>query len=148
MRLRSALMPMLTPTREIDRLFENLFEGGAPAGGTFLPAVDVKETAREFLFTIDLPGIPEEKVELTCDNGVLTVTGERETTRTEGDKDRYLMVERSVGRFRRTFQLPPNVDEHAIEARLMHGVLTIQVPKAKVPEPRKIPLGATVGASN
>ena len=148
MRIRTALTPLLSTRREMDRLFENLFDVPTSATATFVPAVDVRETAKEFVFTFDLPGIPEDKVEVTHDNGVLTVRGERETTRREGEQDRYLFVERSLGAFRRVFQLPNNIDESRIEAKLAHGVLTITVPKAKVPEPKKIPLQTMATTAN
>jgi HSP20 family protein len=86
-----------------------------------------------------LPGIDPSAVEITYENDVLTVRGEKKSTRKEGDTEtRYHIVERTFGAFTRSFRMPKGLDESKIDAQYANGVLTIRVPKAAVPAPRKI----------
>ncbi len=137
---RTTLTPLFTLRREMDRLFDDAFgRTGAPAASPeWTPAVDVREEPAAYLFEIDLPGVDPEAVEVTADGGVLTVQGEKRVERREGDEGRWHIVERVSGAFRRTFQLPQNVAEDRIEASFGHGVLTVRVPKAELPKPKKI----------
>lgn len=77
-------------------------------------------------------------MEVTADQGVLTVRGERRSEAREGNVGRWHIIERSQGAFRRSFQLPAQVAEDKIEAQYAHGVLTVRVPKAEVPKAKKI----------
>ena len=139
---RTTSSPVFSLRREIDRLFDDTFGGEQSARRGWMPAVDVRESANDFTFELELPGIAPENVEVTADNGVLTVRGEKAQRSTrENDEGRYHFVERSYGSFVRAFQLPQNVDEDAIAGEFTHGVLTIRVPKAQRPQPRKIQIG-------
>ena len=139
---RTTSSPVFSLRREIDRLFDDTFggEGTGAARRSWMPAVDVRETDGEYTFELELPGIAPEAVELTADNGVLTVRGEKShrQTRKEGDEGRWHVVERGYGSFVRAFQLPQGVDDDRIEASFAHGVLTVRVPKAERPQPRRI----------
>jgi HSP20 family protein len=144
--------PMTTPVfglrREIDRLFEDAF--GREAGrSTWAPVADVREDAKSLTFEFELPGLSPEQVEITADNGVLTVRGQKEEHRVEGE-GRHHIAERTFGSFTRSFQLPQGVDEDRIEASFAHGVLTVTVPKSALPQPRKIAIrgGEVNGAGN
>lgn len=139
---RTTSSPVFSLRREIDRLFDDTF-GGEGMGTTrrsWMPAVDVRETDGEYTFELELPGIAPENVEVTADNGVLTVRGEKgqRQARKEGDEGRWHVVERSYGSFVRAFQMPQGVDDERIEASFAHGVLTVRVPKAERPQPRRI----------
>lgn len=135
--------------REIDRLFEDAFGGNAPGSGrtsaqggqTFTPAVDAREEEREITLHMDLPGVRPEDVELSVENGLLTVRGQRHQHRKEGQEGRYQFVERSYGSFFRQFHLPQGVDESQISADFNHGELTIRIPKPAQPQPRRIQIG-------
>ena len=129
--------PVFGLRREIDRLFEDTFANGGDRS-TWAPAVNIKETSDGFSFDIELAGFKPEDVELTCDNGVLTIRGQRKEERKEGDEGRYHLVERRYGEFTRSFQLPQNVNDDAIEAEFENGLLRVRVPKAEIPQPRKI----------
>ena len=131
--------PIFGLRREIDRLFEDTF---GREGGSFTPAVDIKENENEIRLEAELPGIRPENVELIAENGVLTIRGQKQSERKEGD-DRYQVVERSYGTFVRTFQLPQGVDEDQIKAEFDNGVLTLSIPKAALPQPKRIQIGAT-----
>jgi HSP20 family protein len=134
----SLTAPMFGLRREIDRLFEDTFQnaGGDRAG--WVPSVNVRETKDGYLFDFELPGMSPEQVEVTCDNGVLLVRGERTEERKEGEEGRYHVFERSYGSFSRSFQLPQGIDEDSIEASFENGLLRLRVPKAAIPQPRRI----------
>ena len=133
--------PVFGLRREIDRLFEDTFANGGERSA-WMPAVNIRENANGFEFDIELAGFKPEDVELTCDNGVLTVHGERREERKEGDESRYHLVERRYGEFTRSFQLPQGVKDDAIEADFEHGLLKVRVPKAEIPQPRRIDIQA------
>ena len=139
--------PVFSLRREIDRLFDDAFTGNGGRGMTnWTPAADVRESQGELMLTFELPGISPENIEITADNGVLTVRGEKREERKEGDEGQYHLVERSYGSFTRSFQLPKNLDESKIEANFEHGVLTVRIPKAALPQPKKIEIkGRTHG---
>lgn len=146
---RTSVAPVFTLRREIDRLFEDTFNGGGGNGRTgWSPAAEIRETDKELSFTFELPGIKPEDVEITCDKGALTIRGERSEERKEGEEGRYHLLERSYGSFTRSFQLPQGVDENQIEAGFENGLLTVRVPKAALPQPRKIAVSAPGHASS
>jgi HSP20 family protein len=134
--------------REIDKMFEDVFgNAGVPLLSTngWLPAVDVKETSDALLFELEIPGVAEDKLDITCEGGVLAIAGEKSSVRKEGEEGKWHIVERSFGSFRRSFQLPTNVQEDKIEATLTSGVLHVRVPKAELPKPKKIEVRAVKG---
>lgn len=131
--------PIFSLRREIDRLFEDTFTGNGNRSTTnWMPAVDVRESQGELLLNFEMPGVSPENIEITADNGVLTVRGEKREERKEGDEQQYHLVERTFGTFSRSFQLPKNLDESKIEAGFEHGVLTVRIPKAALPQPKRI----------
>ncbi len=88
---------------------------------------------------MELPGLRPDQVEVTCDNGVLDIRGEKTEDRKENAQARrYHLIERTYGGFSRSFQLPQGLDESKIEAAFAHGVVTVHVPKAALPQPKKI----------
>ena len=129
--------PVFGLRREIDRLFEDTFGGDARRTG-WVPAVDIREDNKEIALEIELPGIKPSDVEVTAENGVLTIRGEKQSTSTEGSEGRYHVVERSYGSFTRSFQLPTGVDEQRIDAGFTDGVLIVRIPKALLAQPRRI----------
>ncbi len=139
----SLTTPIFGLRREIDRLFEDTFQNADRAG--WAPTVNIRETTNEFAFDVELPGLKPEQVEITCDNGVLMIRGERQEERKEGEEGRYHLVERSYGSFSRSFQLPQNVNEEEIQAEFDSGLLHVRVPKAEVPQPRRIEIQGARG---
>lgn len=129
--------PVFGLRREIDRLFEDTF-GRGDGGTTFTPAVDIRENQNELSLDVELPGLDPNDVEITAENGVLTIRGEKQTERKEGDDSRYHIVERSYGSFLRSFQLPNGLDESKIEANYNNGILSIHIPKSALAQPKKI----------
>ena len=134
---RTSLSPVFGLRREIDKLFEDTFgqNGGV---NTVTPAVDIRESASELTFEVELAGIKPEDVEVMAEKGVLSIRGEKKAQRKEGDESRYHVVERTYGTFMRAFQLPQGVEEDKIEAGFENGMLTVRVPKSPAQQPRRI----------
>jgi HSP20 family protein len=94
----------------------------------FHPQVDAIETQQAFKFEVALPGFRKEDVQLELHEGKLTISGERKFD-TENKENKYHFIETNYGRFTRSFFLPDNINEGAIEAQFQNGLLTVVVPK-------------------
>ncbi len=103
-----------------------------PAGGLFgaalSPSVDLTESETALTLTAELPGLGEHDVELSLQNGVLTLSGEKKQESAADQGDLYV-AERRYGAFRRSFRLPDSVDPEKVSARFEQGVLTVTLPK-------------------
>lgn len=104
---------------------------------SWVPSVDVREDANRFTVHADLPGVEAKDVQITADNGILTIRGERRFQKQEGKRG-FERLERVEGSFLRRFTLPDNVRAEEIKARHNNGVLEIVIPKQAAPEPRRI----------
>lgn len=126
-----------------DRLSRTLSDSGLrnlTYGANWIPPVSVEERSDEILLTAELPGMTEDAVEITLENNVLTISGEkRESREEEGENGgKYHLVERSFGSFRRSFTLPRTVRGEGITADFDNGLLTVRLPKADEALSRKI----------
>ncbi len=102
------------------------------------PAVDVAEDDDAYLITADLPEVTKEDAQVRVKDGVLTISGERKRETEEGDKNKkFHRVERSYGKYERSFRVPDNVDPQAIKADFKDGVLKVTLPKGEEPEPEE-----------
>lgn len=101
------------------------------------PAVDIKEEDDRFVIYADLPGVDPKDIEITMENGVLTLKGERSEEKKE-EREGYKRVERVSGCFYRRFSLPDTADADRIEASGNNGVLEITLPKLEKEQPRRI----------
>ncbi len=99
------------------------------------PSVDISETGQEYLIRATLPAVKKEDVEITLDDGMLTLSGERRQQEEQKD-EKFHKVESFYGSFSRSFALPDAIDAAAIRAESKEGVLTIHVPKTRL-EARK-----------
>jgi HSP20 family protein len=126
--------------REFDTMLNRFFN---PENGGHVVAygVDIREDADHFYVEAELPGFKKEDVNITFEDGQLTIQAERKQEKTEGDKSERLLTERRWGRYVRSFTLPPTVDGNAVEAKLADGVLTITLNKREEVKPRKITVG-------
>jgi HSP20 family protein len=124
----------------MDRLFTDLFRdfpgGTSAARGTEFPPLNVVEDAEKLTVEAELPGLTMEDLDIQLKGEVLSLQGEQKARKQEGES--YHRQERPVGRFHRVVKLPFPVDLDAISARLVDGVLTVELPKAKEAKPRKI----------
>jgi len=139
-----SLMPRLQD--EINRLFGNVqqTDTSSSATATWIPAVDIHEYTDRFELYVDVPGVDPNSVELTLEEGVLTLSGERiqkSSTNGEGEPQ-YRRTERSLGQFYRRFVLPDTVDSDKVNATGKDGVLTVTIPKQAKALPRRIQIGA------
>lgn len=105
----------------------------------FVPAADIHETPTAILIRCDMPGVAESDIEIVLENRVLTISGTQKAVEREGFES--LVQEYPLGDYRRSFNLNRDLDGSAVKARLNHGVLEIEVPKAKPVEARRIPIG-------
>ena len=111
------------------------------AVGGWSPKVDVKESETQITVHADLPGVKKDDLHVELHDGVLTVSGKREATKSEKN-DKYHYVERNFGSFSRSFRVPDNVTEEHIAADLSDGVLNVTVTKPKPVETvKKIKIG-------
>ena len=101
------------------------------------PAVDIKEEADRFVIMADLPGVDPGNIEITMENGVLSIKGERKSE-IRDEKEGYKRVERVSGTFYRRFSLPDSADAERIEAKGKDGVLEVSLPKHEKVQPRRI----------
>ena len=131
---------------EMSRLMNGLLEGNGRTTQSWVPALDVWETENEIVYAFDLPGIPEDKIQVEFEDGSLTVSADRERT-TETSEDRFYRFERRFGSFSRTIGLPQGVDESSVNADYKNGVLEIHVKKPEQPKPRRIQVGSGAKAT-
>jgi len=101
------------------------------------PALDISERKDAYLVTVEVPGVKAEDLEITLEDGLLTIQGERQFT-AESSEQQFHRVERRYGAFRRSITLPSRMDAGAIEASFDDGLLQIVVPKAEEAKPKKI----------
>lgn len=129
---------------QINRLFNSYGDTeSSSATATWIPPVDILEYDDRFQLFVDLPGVDPKAVEITLDNGVLTITGERYAQApSENEKMMQRRAERGVGRFHRRFILPDTVDADKVKANDRNGVLEIAIPKQAKAQPRRIKVAA------
>ncbi len=135
-------------------LFNNIFDDVLPAMPDFtftrtnsLPKVDVKETKDSYDMYMDLPGMDESDVNVELDHNVLKISSVRtENKKDKGDKNekegKYLIRERRMTSFSRSFTLPEDVDGSKISATFKNGILALTMPRTSAPAPKKIAITA------
>lgn len=127
-------------------LNQPLFRGLAPTGEqsltapNFFPAVNVYEDEHTINIEADLPGIQEKDIDLSLENNVLTISGERKLENEE-KKENFHRIERSYGRFTRSFTLPNTVDTENVNASFENGVLKVTLNKKEEAKPKQIKIG-------
>ena len=134
---------------EIDKLFENVFQGfpaspfsrgwGNDWEGVILPQVDIGEGKKEYTIKVEVPGVDEKDIELTLADGTLVIRGEKRSEKEDHEKH-FHRVERSYGAFQRMLSLPNDADERKIKAKFKNGLLTVTIVKNPDAQPsvRKI----------
>lgn len=125
-------------------LFDRLLAGqnlrpahDSQALADWVPSVDIKEEAERFVIRADVPGVDPKDIEVSMEDGVLTLSGERKSESREEDAG-WTRVERLSGRFLRRFSLPDTANAEGISAHGANGVLEISIPKQAKAAPRKI----------
>jgi HSP20 family protein len=129
--------------RQVNRLFDDLIESPSGSSGTAFtptswPQLEIDHQDDKIRVVAELPGVDEKDVELTIEDGVLSLSGEKRSER----QDEGGYSERSYGRFERRIALPSNIDEDKCKAEFRNGVLTVTIPRAaEKARGRRIPLG-------
>jgi HSP20 family protein len=108
---------------------------------TFVPAVDIYEDEHNIVLTAEVPGVEEKDLDISLENGVLTISGERKMENEEKENN-FHRIERSYGRFTRSFTLPPTVDENNVKAEFNNGLLKITLAKREEAKPKQIKIEA------
>ncbi len=126
---------------DINRLFDAFMSplDTAETHSAMVPKLDVAELKDRFEIKAELPGMEEKDIDLSIEDGLLTISGEKKAETEEKDKGYYLK-ECSYGTFSRSVRLPDNIADDKIEAKFKKGVLTIDLPKKEIapPKSRKI----------
>jgi HSP20 family protein len=128
----------------MNRIFDDTISGATrreedALAATWAPPVDILEKRDRIVLTAELPGFTEDQIRLLFEDGLLTLEGERRFEK-EVDEARYHCVERSYGRFSRSFRIPANVDEERITAGFQNGLLVVELPKREEARPKSIPI--------
>ena len=110
---------------------------GSATATAWAPALDISERKDAYLVTVELPGLKPEDLDITMEDGLLTIQGERHFT-SESSEQQFHRVERSYGAFRRSITLPAHVMAEGIQASADNGVLQIVVPKMEDAKPKRI----------
>ena len=124
---------VLSLNQELDRVLAHNFSNS----GAWLPAMDVVERPDAFVVTLDVPGVSHDGIDLTFDQGALTIRGARVSSE-YSEQDKIYVAERTRGEFERVVRLPETVDGDRIHASFDRGVVTIVIPKAPAAQARKI----------
>ena len=135
---------MTTLRNEMDRLFDQFLEPAwpeMPALGEWKPALDVSEGKEAVIVKAELPGVEQEDISVSFEDGVLTIKGEKQSEKEEKDK-RYHRVERSCGAFFRSVRMPVAIEPDKVTASFKDGVVTITLPKAPEAKSTAIPVKA------
>jgi heat shock protein Hsp20 len=124
---------------EVNKVFGRALEDEPSSAATadWMPAVDIEEYSDRFVLHADVPGVEPDAIDITLENGVLTIAGSREQ-RVAKKEVQGVRVERTSGRFFRRFNLPDTVDSESVSAHNRNGVLEITIPKRPTSQPRKI----------
>ncbi len=143
---------------DLDRVFEGFFrplgwveeakaDDGRDAGGratqgavaeALVPAMDIREREHDYVVRTDLPGVKKEDIDVTLENGVLTIIAESKSEKEEKEDGRLLRQERRYGRYVRSLRLGTQVDSAKLKASYKDGVLELTLPKAEEVKPKKI----------
>ncbi len=141
-----SLSPMVSLSREMNRLFDNMlrgFDDSRTWGNRQVdwPRIDVEETDKNYRVTADLPGMDEKDVEVLLHDGMLTIRGEKKL---ENESQDRTFSERFYGRFERQLSFDRDVDQEAVTAAFKNGVLTVTIPRTPqaIERRKRIPINA------
>ena len=130
------------PFREMEALLDRYSKSGTPSGedgkpegGGWMPVVDIEEAEGTFIVHAELPGVEKDGVQVSIENGVLTIKGEKKTRSEDTKRHR---VECVYGSFMRSFTLPQDVDVEKVEAAYKNGILSLTIPKQEHAKPKQI----------
>jgi len=114
--------------KQMNKYFSPEFSAAQKDIAAWRPKVDVRENDKEFVIHAELPGLTKDQVILELDKNVLTISGERKFEKKE-EKEQFHRIERSYGKFQRSFAVPEGTDPTSIQATFNNGVLEVSLPK-------------------
>ena len=114
-------------------------DGPSAEGATWAPAVDIYETGESLNVEAELPGIDPKDIDVSVDDGVLTIKGERKLEK-EVKEENFHRIERAYGIFQRSVRLASDVDAESVKASYDGGVLKVTVPKVEPKKPKSVPV--------
>ncbi len=127
--------------KEMDQLWDSFFEGRpgkrAKEEGRWLPSLDVAETKGDLVVKAELPGMDPKDIDISLNEGVLTIRGEKKQEKEEKEEG-YHLIERSYGSFVRSVRLPKDVQSNKIEASFKNGVLKVILPKSEEAKKKEV----------
>lgn len=132
------LKDLMTMHDRMNKIFDETLSKSAQGNyGDWLPPVDIFETEDHIIIMSELPGMKEEDMDIQVSDGVLTLKGEKKYP-IEGERDNYYRLERSYGKFSRSFSIPNTVDIGSVKANLKDGLLKVTLAKKEEIQPRVI----------
>lgn len=139
---KEELFPVLSLRNGIDKLFEDFFKDEAilapfASNGKMLPAIDVNETDEAITVDAEMPGLKQEEIKVSVEDGVLQISAERKEEKDEKKKNVH-RSERYYGKLERRLALPSSVEEGKVEATYKDGVLHLTLPKKVSAKPKAI----------
>ena len=125
---------------DLDNMFEQMMSPSRAAGenkeGFFSPRIDVHETENGYEISAEIPGVSKDDINVTLEDGVLTLEAEVHREEKEEKEGRVIRQERRYGKYMRSFNLGQDVNEDEIDANFKDGVLTLKAPKREAPQPK------------
>ncbi|MDE1464421.1 Hsp20/alpha crystallin family protein [Spartinivicinus poritis] len=135
--------PLVQFHKEVDRLFDSMFKGvGLPSfseewsrmpNSLFKPSVDISAKDKEYVISVEVPGVDEKDIKLEMRDNTLIISGEKKHKKEEKEEHHY-RVERSYGKFQRMLAIPEDANADEIRASFKNGVLSIKLPRKELPE--------------
>lgn len=125
---------LLSMQEKMNKIFDDSFK---TAGGDWAPPVDIMESEKDIVIIAEIPGVSEENMDIQISEGVLSMKGEKKFPEDKGG-DSYYRLERSYGKFSRSFAIPASIDPSKIKASLKDGVLKIILAKRNEERPKSI----------
>lgn len=130
------------PIREFDNINNSLkkyfddFESMKPSLNTndFSPNIDISEKGNQLIIDAEIPGVQKEDLKITLQDNILTIEGEKKNV-SEEDNRNYFRTERTYGAFKKSFNLPEDVDSEKVNAKFNNGVLSITLEKVEEEAP-------------
>lgn len=138
-RNETKLNPFEAFERDVKRIFDDFFalEPVDLFDSAWVPLIDIEEDEKSIHLRAEIPGIDEKDLNVTLEDNVLTISGEKKEERKEENK-RYVLAERRFGSFKRSIALPNEVKADSVNASFKNGVLTINFEKKEVSQPKRI----------
>ena len=115
--------------------------------GSFVPPVDIYEDANRLVLKLEVPGIPQENLQINVENQTLTVKGERKLVQDEKEEN-FHRIERRYGSFVRSFSLPSTIDTESARASYEHGVLSVTLQKKEAAKPKQLKIEIGSGSDS